>query len=119
MKPRFSLPFQLFSQRLFCDSVRDRFHTAGNQLHSHQYGSETTADLHFFFPHLLLVTLCLAEEQRILSFLKRHDYFCVNLCWVLWHRVKHGGGVLHVGGRVGTLRNNVQSRELALTKWVN
>lgn len=70
--------------------LRDRLHTAGNQLQSHQYESETTDDQHY--SPLLLFTLHLAEEQRFFwgreFCFKRDDYFCVNLCWVLQHRVK-------------------------------
>lgn len=61
-KPRFSLPFQLFSQRLFCDSERQIPHSRKSitlrpiWIRDHWWSA--------FFPPPFLLTPCLAEEQR-------------------------------------------------------
>lgn len=92
--------------------LRDRFHTAGNQLQSHQYESETTDDQHY--PPLLLFTLRLAEEQRffegesfVLKGMTTSVWISAGCFSTEWNNA-HSEGVQHVRGRVGTLRDYVK-----------
>lgn len=89
MKLRFYLPFQLFSWCLFCDSERQIPHSRKSitvtpiWIRGHWWSALSNSSSLYF-------ASCWRTEifwGREFCF-KRDDYFCVNLCWVLQHRVK-------------------------------
>lgn len=87
IKPAFSLPFQLFSQRLFWDSERQIPHSGKSITFAPIWLTDHwwSAFLSSSSSTSLQPVSCWRREFLLFE---RDDYFCVNLCWVLWHRVK-------------------------------